>query len=212
MTDTQLLLRAREGDCQAWQLLHARCMSVAWPYAFALVKNRGVTEEIVSESMLAFVRRLQDTDFGDGCVYAWLRRVVRNKACDYFRRREQQDRLLHVYGSTAAQQLNGNTAETAVDSEDVQRRVLATLEQLDDRQQHLLHLMYVENLTVRDIALRIDQSEKSVESLLYRARNKFRTLFPNPTTERTNNTERTNGKTNAQENCSLKSHDTPKPK
>ena len=53
-------------------------------------------------------------------------------------------------------------------------QVLAALDRLSDSQRLALEWKYVENLSTREIAIRFGQTEKAVESILFRARNRFR--------------------------------------
>ncbi len=160
-------------------MLYSRCMTAAWPYAYALVRNRGLAEEVVAESMVALVRRLADSEAPDVCLFGWLRQVVRNKACDHFRRRDRQQRMLDVRGTMPGSDLclDLTTPERPSETAEVRERVFATLDRLDESHQHLLQMKYVENLSVQGIAQRLGRSEKSVESALFRARSAFRKVY-----------------------------------
>jgi DNA-directed RNA polymerase specialized sigma24 family protein len=55
--------------------------------------------------------------------------------------------------------------------------VLNVLEGLSDRQRVVLEWKYLDALRVREIAERLGETEKAVETVLYRARREFRRLF-----------------------------------
>jgi RNA polymerase sigma factor (sigma-70 family) len=55
--------------------------------------------------------------------------------------------------------------------------VLAVLEDLDETKRQCLEWKYVEKLPVREMAAKLDLTEKAVESILYRARLEFRERF-----------------------------------
>ena len=55
--------------------------------------------------------------------------------------------------------------------------VLAVLDDLDETKRQCIELKYVEELSVREMAARLDLTEKAVESILYRARLEFRERF-----------------------------------
>ena len=54
---------------------------------------------------------------------------------------------------------------------------MRVLDELSDRQRRVLEWKYLESLGVREMAERLGETEKAVESLLYRARREFRRLF-----------------------------------
>jgi DNA-directed RNA polymerase specialized sigma24 family protein len=55
--------------------------------------------------------------------------------------------------------------------------VSAVMDRLSDDQRLALEWKYVDGLSVRQIAHRLDRTEKAGEATLYRARNSFREAF-----------------------------------
>ena len=175
MTDAELLRRVKGRDSVAWGELCARYLPAIWRYGYALVGNAEVAEDIVGETMLALVRGIDTLEPERCCVYGWLRGVARHKANDYLRGAVRTRRHLSsaaVESATTRERLDRNPTE--VDETRVQ--VLAILDRLSDLQRLVLEWKYLEELSVREMADRLDQTEKSVESVLYRARREFRRL------------------------------------
>ena len=50
--------------------------------------------------------------------------------------------------------------------------------QLVDEERLVLEWKYVDEMAVKEIAVRLGRTEKAVENLLYRARKSFRAAFP----------------------------------
>ena len=148
-----------------------------WCHAFALVQNISVAEEIVSETFLAFVRSIPSFDVEAIHLHGWLRGVIQHKVADQRRQSSKHRRLL-----TAArdQSVGGNeSAEVSspLEIEETRQDVLAVLDRLPELQRLVLEWKHAEAQSVREIAARLGQSEKSVESMLYRARKEFRRLY-----------------------------------
>jgi RNA polymerase sigma factor (sigma-70 family) len=61
--------------------------------------------------------------------------------------------------------------------EETRSEVLRVLDELPDRQRVVLEWKYLDALRVREIAERLGDSEKAIETVLYRARREFRRLF-----------------------------------
>ena len=61
--------------------------------------------------------------------------------------------------------------------EETRIEVIRVLDELPDRQRVVLEWKYLDSLRVCEIAERLGDSEKAVETVLYRARREFRRLF-----------------------------------
>lgn len=176
LTDAQLLAQAQDGESSAWQELYHRLLPSAWREACARVSDREVAEEIVAETFLALVRNLHTLDPEECKLHGWIRQVVRNKISDWARRKNSQTRALEG----ARHNPPGRCSETPVEELlAIEKRALIVnvLGMLRDDQRTVLELKYAEGLAVRDIAERLDQTEKAIESLLYRARVDFRRKY-----------------------------------
>ncbi len=86
-TRKSLLVRAREGDQEAWDDLHAlyRPMIVGWLHRQG-VADRDV-DDLVQEIFLAVHRGLPSFSHADraGAFRAWLRAIALNHCCNYWR-------------------------------------------------------------------------------------------------------------------------------
>lgn len=173
MTDAELLERSQQGDSAAWQTLYERLLPAVWRMTRARVSRHEVAEDVVSETFMALVRNLNTLD-PDSCrLHGWLRQVVRNKVSDWARRANCQSRV------TAELEFNGHVPESIDPADtvlvDEKRRLIGSvLESLLEQQRLVLEWKYGEGLSVQQIANRMGQTEKSIESLLYRARVEFR--------------------------------------
>lgn len=177
MTDAELLLRVQRGDLAAWDTLYARCLPTVWRYACALTQDASEAEEIVAETFLAFVRNVPTLDAEAVRLHGWLRGIVRHKALDQCRQSIKHRRLLAAARDGARCDNPAGDASAPMELEEQGHVVLAVLERLPDLQRLVLEWKHAEELSVREIAERLDQTEKSIESLLYRARKEFRRIY-----------------------------------
>ena len=176
MTDAQLLEQAQRGDNSAWQRLYERLLPSIWRAAYVRLRDRQAAEDVVSETFLALVRSMDLLEPESCRLHGWMLQVVRNKAADWARRDGSRSRTLEGFSSDGQKVQAVDPAVAALDDE---RRQLITevLDSLRPDQRLVLELKYADGLTVYEIASRIGQSEKSVESLLYRARLEFRRKY-----------------------------------
>ncbi len=160
----------------AWRRLYVRYMPSVWRHGLALTRDVSAAEDVVSETFLALVRGMPELDPDTIHLHSWLRGVVRHKVADAGRLESRHDRLLAAAGNHVSGQDN-NEATSAVETEESQQQIREILDQLSAQQQCVLEWKYIDELTVREIAGRTGQTEKSIESELYRARKEFRRLY-----------------------------------
>ncbi len=178
MTDAELIRRVQAGDVSAWERLYQRYLPTLWRYAYLQVGgDRHLAEDVVSETILALVRQISSLAPGDGNLSGWLTAVARNKLGAH--------RRSVIRGALAAKAAQGGKISEAADAApqasleavETRQQVLAILDRLPDEERLVLEWKYVEELSVSEMAGRMGRTEKAVESVLYRARRSFRSLF-----------------------------------
>ena len=169
------------GDAEAWQELYRRLMPSAWRIAWQLVSDRQVAEDLVADCFLALCRQAKDLDPDNVKLFGWVRGVIRNKAMDHHRAKARKSDVLGQLAilqesSNAQKQSDIRPAARSEQAEQI-NDVTAVLESLEEKKRQCLEWKYLERLSVREMAARLDVTEKAVESILYRARLEFRERF-----------------------------------
>ncbi len=177
MTDVELLRRVQDGDAAAWKSLYTRYLLAVWRYAYALAGDHHVAEDAVSESFLALIQGCDRLDPEACHVYGWLCGVVRNKLSDTYRRSSRARKVLDRVGATQTEIDSNTDPRQTMEIQEVRSQVVDVLDLLPDVQRLILEWKYLDTMRVREIAGRLGQSEKAIESTLYRARKEFRRLF-----------------------------------
>ncbi len=161
------------GDERAWGVLFERHFTVLYSF----VKRRAggqalLAEDIVQESFLVAIRRLREFDPARAPFGGWLRGIALNLLRNQGRRaaRRGDRRLPDDADSLPAPE---SSAASGRDLELAEEIALA-MAGLPDRYREVLRARYEEGLRVGDIALRLGETAKAVESLLSRAREAFR--------------------------------------
>jgi RNA polymerase sigma-70 factor, ECF subfamily len=182
LTDVELLYGARRGDAEAWRTLYGRYLPFVWRQAHALLGDPHAAEDVTSEVMLALLRNIQNLESDVPKLGGWLRAVVRCKAADHQRALIRSRAKLAV----AATRLEADGSQTQLGPSaplevvETKSRVHLALDALPERQRIVLEWKYLDSLSVREMAERLGETEKAVESVLYRARRGFRHLFDSP--------------------------------
>ena len=179
MTDVELLDGARRGDAEAWRTLYGRYLPFVWRQAHTLLGDSHAAEDVTSEVMLALLRNINNLESEVPKLGGWLRTVVRCKAADHQRGLIRSRAKMAVAATRLdVDALQSQLAPSApLEAMETQRRVHLALDALPERQRIVLEWKYLEALSVRGMAERLGESEKAIESVLYRARNEFRRLF-----------------------------------
>jgi RNA polymerase sigma-70 factor (ECF subfamily) len=179
LTDVELLYGARRGDAEAWRTLYARYLPFVWRQAHALLGDSHAAEDVTSEVMLALLRNIQNLESEVPKLGGWLRTVVRCKAADHQRalirsRAKMAIAATRLAADESTVQLGPSAPLEVVETKS---RVHLALDALPERQRIVLEWKYLDALPVREMAERLGETEKAVESVLYRARREFRRLF-----------------------------------
>jgi len=132
-----------------------------------------LAEELTQQTFLQAIRHWQGFD-GRSDPVTWLCSIARNKLTDHYRELDRQERRqLRLIVREI------EMADVEVDREVADREaVLEALRGLPPLQRAALILRYVDGLSLREVAAALGRSEDATESLLRRAKERFREMYP----------------------------------
>jgi RNA polymerase sigma-70 factor (ECF subfamily) len=157
------------GDFDA---LYEQHLPAVFRYALSCVGRREIAEEIAAEAFLAFYRNLERIDAAQ--LPGWLLTVVKNRAVDYWRRVQLEQRKA-VETQTAA---NGPQAQVAADEEGLDAWLVEHCTDLKPVHRACLLLRFVQGMTRAEIARKLGLSENQVKGALQYALELLRKAFP----------------------------------
>ena len=128
--------------------------------AVALVGRRDVAEELVQDAFLTLHGRWDQVSRYES-PEGWLRRVVVNRSVSALRRRAVEVRLLGRLS---------RLRERPAESPQVEDEIWRAVAELPKRQAQVNALMFVEDLTVSEVAAVLECEENTVRTHLRRAR------------------------------------------
>lgn len=177
MTDAELIQAVQSGDEAALVALYERHLPSVWRFAYAqLAGNLAAAEDVVSETFLALVRQVAGLNPGGGSVGGWLISIARHKIVDLRRRGGRLVGGDSLEFAAAGDSRAPDPAEAFACAE-TRGAVRGVMDALDDDERLALEWKYVDGLSVREIAQRMGRTEKAAETVLYRARNSFRSAY-----------------------------------
>ena len=158
-------------------------------FAFCLHRLRGdrhLCEEVVQEVLFRALRELPkyEPHRSGNNIFPWLQGLARNEIRQKLDQEKQSARWQAVW-QRIDQELFLELArieaepfdQTTLDRQETETLVNAALSQLPSHYRDTLADKYLHGRSVRDIAVELQVSEKTIESRLTRARNAFRAAF-----------------------------------
>jgi len=158
-SDAQLLIRIAGEDRGAFRLLFERHSDRIYRFALSLTRSPHLAEEVLQETMMAVWKGAKRFK-GRSKVTTWLLGIAKNQAYNLLRKEERGKRLPEA-------------ADRVPDPSDDARmsvQVERALDTLPEAQREVLHLVFYENLTVRETAELLGVPEGTVKSRMHHAR------------------------------------------
>ncbi len=175
MNDSDLVRRLRSRDPAAFQCLNERYLPSVWRFVYTRVDGDShLAEDIVSETVLALVQAVSNESTtkieNPG---GWLRSVANHKVQDHYR---AVARVRHLIDNAKQNAGSDEQSDPAKRHETQEKRaaVRQAMDELSDLHRTTLEWKYLDKLSVREIADRCGNTEKAVESILFRARRDLR--------------------------------------
>ena len=159
--DAVLLLRAGNGDRNAFTALYARHAARVRRVAGRILRDEMAAEDICQEAFIRLWTHCRSYREERGSVGAWLARIARNLAVDEYRRRRSE------LSRTVSDRTAGPALGMIADREPGPERIALTqlvhdslftgLQSLPPAQAHAVRLAFLGEFTHREIAASLEQ-------------------------------------------------------
>ncbi|GGH67028.1 RNA polymerase sigma-70 factor (ECF subfamily) [Filimonas zeae] len=161
--ESELLQLIAAGDESAFREFFHLYRDRLYTFIFRFTKSAHVTEELVQDIfMKCWTNRASLPDIANPNGY--LSFMARNKCIDYLRKVANENAMLEtVWKRIAAEQ---NTTEEQVNMAEARRLIEASLAQLSAQKRSVFHLSRYEGLSSREIAERLNLSERTVRNIM----------------------------------------------
>ncbi|HZW79942.1 MAG TPA: sigma-70 family RNA polymerase sigma factor [Candidatus Deferrimicrobiaceae bacterium] len=162
--DDRLLVEAAQKDPARFAELYENNFARVYAYVVRRVGDRAETEDLTSEVFHHALANLQKFEWRGIPFAAWLFRIAANLISDRWQRSNREQLM------DEPEQIESAPAKNQ-DSEEVERR--ATLFRLVDtlppEQRRVVALRFVEQKSIKEVALEIRKTEGAVKQLQFRA-------------------------------------------
>ncbi|NQT92921.1 MAG: sigma-70 family RNA polymerase sigma factor [Lentisphaerae bacterium] len=149
-TEADLIRRLKGGESDAFDILFERHRRGLFAYIFGYCRDRQLAEDVVQDTFLEFVRRIDSIRPGKG-ANGWLYRVARNRTIDVLRHRQHEvvpgDDFMDARGKAVDK-------ERRPDQDLIRRerreQLRESLDALPEKDRELLLLRFYGGLTFRE--------------------------------------------------------------
>jgi RNA polymerase sigma-70 factor (ECF subfamily) len=171
-----LVLRARDGDAEAFGSLYDHYVELVYRYVYYRVGTHPLTEDLTSETFLRALRRMCDFHWQGKDFGAWLVTIARNLVADHFK--SGRYRLEVCTAELVEPDRPQEGPERAVLDAMTNRTLLRAVQRLNSEQQECVVLRFLHGLSVAETALIMDKKPGAIKALQYRAVRSLARMLP----------------------------------
>jgi RNA polymerase sigma-70 factor (ECF subfamily) len=166
-----VILRAQQGDPDAFAALVSQHEEVAFRAAYLVVRDEAEAQDVAQEAFMRAHRSLGRFDVRHP-FRPWLLRIVTNLAINSRRSASRRDAMTKRYEQRMP--TTGDSPENAAVTSEQAQRVWRAVATLEPRDQALLYLRYFLDASEEEAARAIGRPTGTVKSRLHRALRKLR--------------------------------------
>lgn len=171
-----LVLRARDGDAEAFGSLYDHYVELVYRYVYYRVGTHSLTEDLTSETFLRALRRICDFHWQGKDFGAWLVTIARNLVADHFK--SGRYRLEICTAELVEPDRHQEGPERAVLDAMMNRTLLEAVRRLGSEQQECVVLRFLHGLSVAETALVMGKKPGAIKALQYRAVRSLARMLP----------------------------------
>ncbi|MFI0405479.1 sigma-70 family RNA polymerase sigma factor [Actinomadura sp. 3N508] len=171
-----LVLRARDGDAEAFGSLYDHYVELVYRYVYYRVGSHSLTEDLTSETFLRALRRICDFHWQGKDFGAWLVTIARNLVADHFK--SSRYRLEVCTAELVEPDRHQEGPERAVLDSMTNRTLLEAVRRLGSEQQECIVLRFLHGLSVAETALIMGKKTGAIKALQYRAVRSLGRMLP----------------------------------
>jgi len=170
-TDTKLVQRSAQGDCEAYSELIRRYRRSLAALIRRLVDDPDDAEDVLQETVVQSWQQIVSVN-NPASIQAWLLQVARNRCRDYLKSASRR------VCPTEEQELESYVNRYGRTTPDEHAFALGeAVRSLSPAEQEVVKLFYLQDLTIMEICANTGLSAGTVKSRLFTARHHLRSYF-----------------------------------
>jgi RNA polymerase sigma-70 factor (ECF subfamily) len=176
LDDLALIREIRKGSHDAFRVLVERYSERVLNVVYQLVGDRNESEDVVQDIFVKVYRKLDSFELRSS-FYTWLYRIAVNTASDHLKRRRRRDEAVSLEALPPIFEDGSRLARSphrAVLDDELRARIDRAVESLPEPYKTVLILREFEDCSYEQMAEILGCSIGTVESRLFRARQRLR--------------------------------------
>jgi RNA polymerase sigma-70 factor, ECF subfamily len=162
----QLIQRAQHGDGEAISIIYQTYLEPIYRYIAYRVGTEVDVEDLTMEVFLRMIRYLPRYEYTGVPFEAWLYRIAATQVAGFYRKRGRRPQQVDLADNLREP---GTLPETRLIEQQEHSQVREALRRLNEDEQEVLILRFVERKSHREVATILDKSESAVKSIQHRA-------------------------------------------
>ncbi|NOU97109.1 sigma-70 family RNA polymerase sigma factor [Paenibacillus sp. LMG 31456] len=164
----------RSLDPMLQEQVYEQFYRLVYPKIMYLVKDHPAAEDIIQDTFINLIRK-SPHNVDEGRMIAWLRTVAYNATISYLRKNnKKRNELLSddVYIENAVSFMSSGipSIEAEVEAKLMKEAIVHYIHQLKPIYRQVIHMRWVEQLSYKEMAERLDVSEEKIRQTLFRSR------------------------------------------
>jgi RNA polymerase sigma-70 factor, ECF subfamily len=165
VTDAELVAGLKANDDAAYREVVARFGDPLYGYIYSITGNHHLSEDVLSETYLRMIEKIDSYIFYGAPFKAWLYRIAHNLAINSVK---QTNRLVGAEALESAAPLVDDPAATIATRLEAQE-LRAAIGELTEEQQQVVLLRFIAEQSTAEVAQALEKTENAVKQLQFRA-------------------------------------------
>lgn len=174
---TQLLLLAKNGDNQAFELLYELCYLPVFRYLFLRIRNKAQAEDLTQVVFVKVWNSLPNYEDKNAHPLSYFFTIARNSLIDHVRKEKNAPVADENVVAKASQELHDPYDHTK--KRENEEFVAIALSALTEDQRQIIELKFLSELSNKEISVIIGKKEEAIRQLQLRAMRRLRDYFQN---------------------------------
>lgn len=170
----QLIIQAQAGKQEALAELYETYFLRVYRFIFYRVSHKETAEDLTEDTFIKAFNSLSKLK-AIGAFEGWLFQIARNLVIDYYRKKKQ---LIPLDAIENTLEYETNVVDI-INLQIEQSILLKLLKELNDEQQSVIKMKFIEELDNSTIAQLLDKTEGAIRVIQHRAISKLKELFQN---------------------------------
>lgn len=162
--EKNIIKRAIRGEASAFGLLYDEYQPRIYRFIYLKVSHREEAEDLTHQVFLSAWQNITHYEFQGFPFTSWIYQIARNQVIDHYRTKKKNISL----ESVADPEVESSSEKTIDSNLDIEK-IKQALSQLNQEQQDIIIMRFVDDLSPKEAAKALNRSYGAVRLLQYRA-------------------------------------------